>query len=148
MSAFAVLPAQESDRDDWLAMRFALWPDSDETELAEDWPLFMDVADDNHAWIARDGDGTAVGFAEANIRSYAEDCDGPTPYLEGIWVAEKWRRSGVAAALLAVVEDWARAGGFKEMASDALLDNAVSHQWHGSQGFEEVERIVVFRKGI
>ena len=32
------------------------------------------------------------------------------------------------------------------MASDALLDNAVSHKWHGAQGFEEVERVVVFRK--
>ena len=46
------------------------------------------------------------------------------------------------------VEDWARARGYTEMASDALLDNSVSHAWHSAQGFDEVERIVVYRKDL
>ncbi len=148
MIEFLIHPAQEGDRTDWLAMRQALWPESDTVGLAEDWPLFMDAADWNSAWIARDADGVAIGFAEANIRSYAEDCDGPTPYLEGIWVAEAWRRKQVAAALLGAVEDWARGAGYTEMASDALIDNLVSHDWHGAQGFAEVERMIVFRKAL
>jgi len=45
-------------------------------------------------------------------------------------------------------EDWARGLGYKEMASDDLLDNLASHDWHGAQGFEEAERLVVFRKGL
>jgi len=129
-------------------MRYALWPEYEPAELQSDLPQFLDPDDSQSAWIARSEDGNPVGFAEANIRSYAEDCDGPTPYLEGIWVAENWRRTGVAAALLKAVEDWARAAGYDEMASDAVLDNVVSQNWHSAQGFEEVERIVVFRKDI
>ena len=129
-------------------MRCALWPDSDAAKLRSELPQFLDPDHSECGWIARSADGAAIGFAEANIRSYAEDCDGPTPYLEGIWVAGNWRRAGVAAALLAAVEDWARSGGYTEMASDALLDNVVSDKWHGAQGFEEVERIVVFRKDL
>jgi aminoglycoside 6'-N-acetyltransferase I len=43
-------------------------------------------------------------------------------------------------------ERWARERGFPELASDALLDNSLSHAAHGALGFEVVERIVVFRK--
>lgn len=129
-------------------MRYALWPEYEPAKLRSDLPHFLDPERGECAWIARSDEGTAIGFAEANIRSYAEECDGPTPYLEGIWVAEDWRRTGVAAALLAAVEDWARAAGYKEMASDALLDNLVSQNWHSAQGFEEVERAVVFRKDL
>ena len=32
--------------------------------------------------------------------------------------------------------------------SDALLDNALRHAWHGAAGFDEIERPVVFRKPI
>ncbi len=149
MNKFTIQPAQKRDLSDWGDMRIPLWgDDEDEDELLEELPEILDTANDKTAWIARSEDGAAIGFAEADIRSYAPDCEGPAPYLEGIWVAETWRRKGLAATLLSAVEDWARAKGHDEMGSDALLDNAVSHDWHGAQGFEEVERIVVFRKDI
>ncbi|GAB5487437.1 MAG: GNAT family N-acetyltransferase [Parasphingorhabdus sp.] len=149
MSGFTVRLAEESDLKDWGNMRIALWGgDEDEAELLEELPELLDKSNDKTGWIMRDSDGAAIGFAEADIRSYTPDCEGPAPYLEGIWVSEAWRRKGLAAALLATVEDWARAKGHDEMGSDALLDNVVSHDWHGAQGFEEVERIVVFRKDI
>jgi hypothetical protein len=34
------------------------------------------------------------------------------------------------------------------MASDALIDNVVSHQAHEAAGYAEVERLVVFRKQL
>ena len=80
-------------------MRIALWGgDEDEADLLEELPELLDKSNDKSGWIARDSDGAAIGFAEADIRSYA-------PYLEGIWVAETWRRKGLAAALLATVEN-------------------------------------------
>ena len=148
MTDFTIRPAQSSDLADWGDMRCALWPDSEPAELRGELERILDPDHSECAWIARDASGAAIGFVEANIRSYAEDCDGPTPYLEGIWVAEAWRRKGVAAALLAAVEDWARGAGYTEMASDALIDNLVSHDWHGAQGFAEVERMIVFRKAL
>ena len=35
-----------------------------------------------------------------------------------------------------------------ELASDALIDNAVSHGMHRRLGFEETERVVYFRKDL
>ena len=58
------------------------------------------------------------------------------------------RRSGVGRALVAAAEVWASAHGFREMASDALLDNDASHRAHRAIGFSEVERHVVFRREL
>jgi aminoglycoside 6'-N-acetyltransferase I len=46
------------------------------------------------------------------------------------------------------VEAWARERGFRELASDALLENTVSHAAHAALGFEEVERAVKYRKPL
>ena len=43
-------------------------------------------------------------------------------------------------------EDWARARGCAEMASDALIDNSESEKAHAALGFEIVDRCVHFRK--
>jgi aminoglycoside 6'-N-acetyltransferase I len=58
------------------------------------------------------------------------------------------RGTGVGRALMVAAEEWARAQGFTELASDALLDNSVSHAAHEALGFEVVEKIVVFRKSL
>jgi len=42
----------------------------------------------------------------------------------------------------------ARAQGYTEMASDALIANVVSHQAHKAAGYVEMERLVVFRKPL
>jgi len=34
------------------------------------------------------------------------------------------------------------------MASDALLDNEVSHQAHKRSGYEEVDRVITYRKTL
>jgi aminoglycoside 6'-N-acetyltransferase I len=50
--------------------------------------------------------------------------------------------------LVAAAEDWAREQRCTEMASDALIDNALSHTAHRHIGYEEIERIVCFRKSL
>jgi len=37
---------------------------------------------------------------------------------------------------------------YSEIASDALIENTVSHAAHRSCGYEEVERLVMFRKSL
>lgn len=83
-----------------------------------------------------------------SLRTYAEGCRiSPVPYIEGRSV-DDMRRSGLGGCLVQVAEDWARSKGFSEMASDTQLDNEVSQQAHQALGYEEVERIVCFRKEL
>ena len=48
----------------------------------------------------------------------------------------------------AAAEDWARAGGYSELASDTELDNEAGRLAHAGCGFQEVGRAVKFRKSL
>jgi aminoglycoside 6'-N-acetyltransferase I len=143
-----VRPAQAADRTEHARMRAALWPDADPGELAAELDTLL--ADPKQAaFVAERVGGGLCGFAEASMRPFANGVDeSPCAFLEGWWVDEDTRRSGVGRALLAAVEDWARGHGFTELGSDALLDNTLGHQAHRALGFEERERVVYFRKRI
>ncbi|HEY0159884.1 MAG TPA: GNAT family N-acetyltransferase [Thermoanaerobaculia bacterium] len=133
-----VRPAEPSDRTQLAALRHALWPDC---------PLDEEPVDP--AFVAVGEDGALVGFVEVRLRSHAEDCESsPVGYLEGWYVVEQLRRSGIGAQLVRAAEDWARAQGCTEMASDTWLDNTVSHRAHEALGYEEVERLVHYRKAL
>lgn len=95
------------------------------------------------------GDGV-VGFVEVDLRSHADGCDPAQAvgYVEGWYVTEEYRRSGVGASLIAAAEDWARGFGCVEMGSDAVIDNVVSQQAHAALGYEVVDRCVHYRKRI
>ena len=94
-------------------------------------------------------DGGLGGFVEVELRSYAEDCEAsPVPYVEGWYVDEDLRRSGVGRALIEAAMDWAREHGFREIASDTLADNAVSIAAHLALGFEKTAELVTFRRSL
>lgn len=93
-------------------------------------------------------DGNLAGFLELSVRNYAEDCAGATPYVESWYVDADVRQQGLGRTLMMAAEEWARANGYREMASDAVLENVSSHRAHKAVGFTEVERIVVFRKPL
>lgn len=104
---------------------------------------------DAEVFVAERSDGTIAGFVEVGARPYADGCDtSPVGYIEAWYVDPDVRRSGYGLALLAAAEEWARGRGYLEMASDARLDNAVSHSAHQRAGYAEVDRIVQFRKPL
>lgn len=141
--------AAPDDAPDWIAMRSALWPGGgDGGTHADDINRLLADADDTVNLIARDGSGHAVGFAEASLRrDYVNGCETtPVAFLEGIYVVPEARGRGVAKALVAAVEDWARASGVSELGSDAAPDNMASLKMHHALGFEETQRVVFFRK--
>ena len=89
-------------------------------------------------------------FAEATLRfDYVNGCDtSPVAFLEGIFVREEVRGSGVGRGLLEVVRDWAKERGCLELASDADIDNTASHAFHRALGFAETQRTVFFRQKL
>jgi aminoglycoside 6'-N-acetyltransferase I len=110
-------------------MRCALWPDDSDAWHRQEVSRFFagELREPLATLIAVDGSGGPVGFAELSIRPYAEDCvTDRVAYLEGWYVVPESRRRGVGRALVDAAEDWARAQGCAEFASDALLDNHVS----------------------
>ena len=141
-----VRPYRDADWAEWLRMSVALFPENSAEELASGMREFR-ARSDGEVFVAERGDGSIAGFVEVGTRPYADGCDtSPVAYIEAWYVDPDARRSGVGRSLLAAAEQWARGNGYREMASDALLDNESSHAAHRHSGYEEVGRIVQFRK--
>jgi aminoglycoside 6'-N-acetyltransferase I len=139
--------ATEAHRSAWIRLRDILWPQP-HAEHAREISEILDAPELYAAFLCRAPDGALVGFAEAAMRiDYVNGCDtSPVAFLEGIFVEPSQRRNGMARALCIAVEEWARAGGCREFASDADLSNLASHHMHDALGFIETERVVYFRK--
>ena len=132
----------------WVALRIALWPDEDAQQIAAEAPAML-ARPDMLVLLALEGDAV-IGFAEAAIRNdYVNGCEtSPVAFVEGIYVEPQQRRRGVAKAMVAAIQVWVQQQGLRELASDALLDNAQSHAMHEALGFAETERVVYFHKTL
>ena len=129
-------------------MSVALFPDYTADDLAKGMREFR-ARSDGEVFIAEREDGSVAGFVEVGSRPYADGCEtSPVGYIVAWYVDPDVRRSGYGRDLLKAAENWARSRGYHEMASDALLDNEISHAAHYRAGYEEVDRVVQFRKGL
>lgn len=100
-------------------------------------------------FVAQTAEGSLVGFAEVDLRPYVDGCrTSPVGYLEGWYVAPAFRRRGTGRALVRAAESWARSIGCAEFASDTGIANRVSQRAHRALGFEETERLVLFRRTL
>lgn len=130
-------------------MRTELWPESPDDHPREVAEYFADPPEDVSCFVAVSTEGEVTGFAEAGLRRSAEGCaTSPVGYLEGIYVAPGFRRTGVGRALVLACEAWARSRGCTEMGSDRALDNDASGAFHVATGFDEVGRVVSYRKEL
>ena len=107
------------------------------------------TGDDGVIYVAME-DGKIIGFAQCQLRyDYVEGThSSPVGYLEGIFVDSKYRRQGYAEKLLAACEAWAKERGCSEFASDCELLNRESLSFHLHLGFQEVNRIICFKKEL
>jgi len=154
MAEFEIRQAHAADRVSLAEMRALLWSDASfEEHLKELDAIFnarIGSTLPSAILVSQGADGTLTGFLEAGLRSHADGCDPirPVGFVEGWFVRDRFRNRGVGAALMRAAEEWARAHGCLEMASDALADNNASVEAHQALGFEIVDRCVHFRKSL
>lgn len=139
-----------SDRDAWHRMRRTLWPDCAEAIHRHEMEALLSGGAETAVFVLEDGTGgEPAGFVEVSARPYAEAChSGRVGYVEGWYVAPELRRRGYGARLLRAAEEWARAAGCHEMASDTEIDNVTSQAAHARLGYADVGRLVHFRKPL
>jgi aminoglycoside 6'-N-acetyltransferase I len=137
-----------SDRAVWTNLRCALWPDESLPTHASSIQQILS-SDDAWGFLAETSDRVPAGFAELAIRKYANGCETqPVPFLEGLWVAPRFRRQGIGRCLIRYVEAFVMARGYRELGSDTEIDNLASQSAHLAWGFSETERVVYFRKSL
>jgi aminoglycoside 6'-N-acetyltransferase I len=136
----------------WAALRAKLWPEANPQELAEEAREFVAgsaVPGLSAVFIAEYEAATPLGFLELSVRAFSDGCDStPVPHIEGWYVEPHARGKGVGRSLIDDAERWARARGFTEIASDTEIGNQASLRAHQRCGFDEVERLIKFRKSL
>ncbi len=134
---------------EWVSLALALWPYETEHDMRE---LFLKriPSEKDKTVLCREENGEAIAFIDLSIREeYVEgSSSSPVGYVEGIYVKPEYRKQGIARELLRLGEEWSRAHGCAEYASDTELENTESQAFHFRAGFEEAHKIVHFIKKL
>ncbi len=145
----SIHPVQPSDYPEWLRLRAALWPDEDPAGLALDLDEMVQDSAHQAIFVAERPEGGLCGVIELSIRESVDWCQTRhVGYIEGWYVDADWRGMGVGKGLVEAGEDWARAKGCREMASDTNEHYPTSPRAHKGLGYAEVERKICFQKWL
>jgi aminoglycoside 6'-N-acetyltransferase I len=141
--------AQQEDSLEWLRMRSVLWPRCPrETHLSEIAAMLADQ-EQSAVFVSVRSETGLCGFIEVAIRPFAECCaTRSVGYIEGWYVDPDSRWRGVGRSLIIAAEQWARAKGCKEMASDVEMSNLDGEEAHRRLGYTECSRLVHFKKDL
>lgn len=143
-----VQKAMREDAETAAGLAVQMWKSHTVDELRQEFADAIDV--DRGAIFLAVADGQAVGFAQCGLRhDYVEGTSSsPVGYLEGVFVAEPYRKRGVAKELLMACQKWAKEQGCGEFASDCELTNDASLKFHLKMGFDEANRVICFTKRL
>jgi aminoglycoside 6'-N-acetyltransferase I len=127
-----------------------LFPNDDEATARREIEQVLLDPTNSAVFLAQERSGTAAGFLHVGLRrEYVAGCTtSPVGYLEAWFVNEEARRKRIGAMLVRAGENWAREKGCTEMGSDCELDNDVSLSAHIAIGYQEVNRVIEFRKTL
>lgn len=139
---------QAEDKKDWVRMNRLLLPDYDTEQHKADLEGIL-INPKFQVFMAKEGT-LSIGFATVSLRhDYVEGAtSSPTGYLEGIFVEESHRRTGLARILYKKAEAWCKEKGCTEMGSDTWTWNKASIDFHLKLGFVEDDILVHFIKDI
>ncbi len=95
-------------------------------------------------------DNTFIGFIQMALRSDPVEgtSSSPVAYIEGLYVDPDFRHKGIGKKLVEPGEQWGIEMGCREIASDTEITNTDSIAFHTQIGFDQVNRIVCFRKDL
>lgn len=146
---FNVRPFRDPDIDRWYRLRCLLWDENGQDDHHAEMLDIIGNPETQLVLVAENDEGRLIGFLEASIRPFVEDCDtDQVGYLEGWFVEPDFRRMGVGRELVGRAEQWALQKGCTEMASDAELGNERSLAAHEKLGYSVTSRLVHLRKEI
>ena len=154
MSGQFIRQAEISDAAEIAAMCILLWPDATFEEHKAETELLIRTRMcgtlPGTIFVSEDERRRLTGFLLVDLRSHADGCDPSRPvgYIEGWFVNEPSRRTGIGTALVRAAEEWARSLNCKEMASDTWSDERNALYAHEAQGFEIVDRCIHLRKTL
>ena len=104
---------------------------------------------DEQIFVCDGGSGRLCGFISVAARPWTEGSEvQPVAHVEAWFVDRKMRRQGIGTRLMRAAEHWAQLNGFREICSDAELDNKTSIAAHHRLGFEPTLRLQYFRKRL
>ena len=144
----SIIKATKKETESVTALALMLWPDNSYEKLFDDFYDFL--KDENCAiFLVKDND-TYIGFAQCQLRfDYVEGTNSsPVGYLEGVYIVPDCRHMGRGRMLVSECEQWSKAKGCTEFASDVELNNVDSYQFHIKLGFREENRVICFVKNI
>jgi aminoglycoside 6'-N-acetyltransferase I len=144
-----IIKVSQSDFNEWLELALKLWPDDSAEEMQVTLTNIFQSPRES-GFLVRDDDGSAIAFMNLSLRyEYVPGAtQSPVAYVEGIYVKDEYRKQGVGTALIQYAKQWALEQGCLELASDALIENTASYEFHTKVGFWEVERVVFFIKPV
>lgn len=106
---FIVRSLQEKDLPEWFRLRQMLWDELSEEEHKSEMLDIYEHTDSQLVLVAEWEGRKLVGFLEASIRPFVEDCHtDQVGYLEGWFVEPGYRRYGIGRDLVRGAERWAR----------------------------------------
>lgn len=147
---FDIRPLKENEISEWFRLRKKLWDQlTDDEHKVEMMDIYEHSATQLVLMAKYEYEDKLVGFLEASVRPFVEDCSTDhVGYVEGWFVEKQYRRNGIGRRLVRSAESWARSKGCREMASDAEMGNDLSLTAHLNLGYEETSRLVHLRKDL
>jgi len=112
-------------------------------------PLGLANDSTGRIFVADTGKGTLCGMVEVSIRRCAPGCETTRiGYLEGWYVEPGLRGQGIGKHLVLAAEEWAKAQGCTEMASDTNERYPLSRAAHKALGYQETNPVIHFKKDL
>ena len=149
MQKVKIVEVNQENFNEWLDLALKLWSDESVEEMQISLTNIL-YSPREAGFLVKDDNGKAIGFMNLSLRyDYVPGAtQSPVAYVEGIYVEDEYRKQGIGTKLIQFAQQWAIERGCMELASDALLDNTASYDFHTKVGFQEVERVVTFIKQV